>query len=177
MRYILDANLNDKQFSNNLATLTKQLFELTKNYFELDDSFKQQLTIAAKLYPSGSNIHFYSQNKHSYYIAQTALEYGFTHKDITLISTLMKYAKNKLPAKSHLEKYQTLLPEENVVNALSFILSLSITLLSHRPRNIDFELLFSNGVLEVRSNNNLYLAKDSVIKLQCLKDFQVVFNS
>ena len=88
----------------------------------------------------------------------------------------MKYAKNKLPAKSHLEKYQMLLPEENVVNALSFILSLSITLLSHRPRNIDFELLFNNGVLEVNSKNNLYLAKDSVIKLQCLKDFQVLFN-
>lgn len=177
VRYILDANLNDKQFSNNLANLTKQLFDLTKDYFALDESFKKQLSIAAKLYPSGSNIHFYSQNKHSYYIAQTALEYGFTHQDITLISTLMKYAKNKLPAKSHLEKYQNLLPEEKVVNSLSFILSLSIILLSHRPRNINFDLSFENGVLEVSSQQNLYLAKDSVEKLQCLKDFKVIFNS
>jgi exopolyphosphatase / guanosine-5'-triphosphate,3'-diphosphate pyrophosphatase len=177
VRYILDTNLNDKQFSNNLANLTKHLFDLTKDYFSLDESLKKQLSIAAKLYPSGSNIHFYSQNKHSYYIAQTALEYGFTHQDITLISTLMKYAKNKLPAKSHLEKYQKLLPEEKVVNSLSFILSLSIILLSHRPRNINFELSFDNGVLAVNSQQNLYLAKDSVEKLQCLKEFKVIFNS
>ncbi len=177
VRYILDAHLSDKHFSNNLATLTKHLFSITQEYFGLDSSFKQQLTIAAKLYPSGSNIHFYSQNKHSYYIAQTALEYGFTHQDITLISTLMKYAKNKLPAKSHLEKYQRLLPQESVVNSLSFILSLGITLLNHRPRNIDLELSFKNGILEVKSQSNLYLAKESIAKLQCLKDFQVVFNS
>lgn len=177
VRYILDTHLSDKQFSNNLTTLTKKVFDLTHQFFDIDYSFREKLSIAAKLYQTGSNIHFYSQNKHSYYIAQTALEYGFTHKDITLISTLMKYAKNKLPAKSHLDKYEMLLPQERVVNSLSFILSLSIILLSHRPRNIDFELSFNEGVLEVKSGNNLYLAKESVEKLQCLKEFRVEFNS
>lgn len=176
VKYILDAHLSDKQFSNNLTKLSKQLFDLTYQFFNLDASYREKLSIAAKLYPCGSNIHFYSQNKHSYYIAQTALEYGFTHKDITLIATLMKFAKNKLPAKSHIEKYQMLLPEEKTLNPLSFLLSLSIILLSHRPRNIDFELSFHDGVLEVSSQNNLYLAKESVDKLQCFKDFEVVFN-
>ncbi|QOP41670.1 Ppx/GppA phosphatase family protein [Sulfurimonas marina] len=177
VRYILDAHLSDKEFSNNLTKLSKQLFDLTHSYFNIDQVYRERLSIAAKLYPTGSNIHFYSQNKHSYYIAQTALEYGFTHQDITLISTLMKYAKNKLPAQSHIDKYQILLPNEETVNSLSFLLSMSIILLSHRPRNIDFELSFNDGVLEVKSSSNLYLAKDSVEKLQCLKDFRVIFNS
>ena len=89
----------------------------------------------------------------------------------------MKFAKNKLPARSHIEKYQMLLPEEQTLNPLSFLLSLSIILLSHRPRNIDFELSFKNGILEVSSQSNLYLAKDGVAKVQCFKDFQVVFNA
>ncbi|MDH4945365.1 Ppx/GppA phosphatase family protein [Sulfurimonas sp. C5] len=177
VKYILDAHLSDKQFSNNLTKLTKQIFDLTYEFFNLDYSYREKLSIAAKLYPSGSNIHFYSQNKHSYYIAQTALEYGFTHQDITLIATLMKFAKNKLPARSHIEKYQMLLPEEQILNPLSFLLSLSIILLSHRPRNIDFELSFKNGILKVSSQSNLYLAKDGVAKVQCFKDFQVVFNA
>lgn len=177
MRYILDAHLSDKQFSNNLTKLTKQIFDLTHQFFDIDQNYREKLSIAAKLYPTGSNIHFYSQNKHSYYIAQTALEYGFSHKDITLISTLMKYAKNKLPAKSHFEKYALLLPEEHVVNSLSFLLSLSIVLLSHRPRNIDFSLEFNEGVLKVTTQSNLYLAKNSIEKLQCPKEVQVVFNS
>ncbi|MFT7859856.1 MAG: Ppx/GppA phosphatase family protein [Sulfurimonas sp.] len=176
VRYILDAHLSDKQFANNLTKLTKQLFDLMHRFFDIDASFREKLSIAAKLYSSGSNIHYYSQNKHSYYIAQTALEYGFTHQEIILIATLMRYAKNKLPSKSHLAKYAILLPEESTVNSLSFILSLSIILLSHRPRNIDFEVDFKEGILEVRSKANLYLAKDSVEKIQCLKDVQVVFK-
>lgn len=177
VRYILDTHLSNKEFSNNLAKLTKQLFDLTSSFFKLEAHYREKLSIAAKLYPTGSSIHYYSQNKHSYYISQTALEYGFSHQDITLISTLMKYAKNKLPAKSHLEKYGMLLPQESTVNALSFILSLSIILLSHKPRNLDFKFKFDNGVLEVQSKQNLYLAKESVDKIQCMKDFRVIFNS
>ena len=69
-------------------------------------------------------------------------------------------------------------PEINVTNYLSYILSLSITLLSHRPRNIDFELSFEEGILSVESKNNLYIAKYATGKLECNnKEFRVNFNS
>ena len=179
VRYILDSHVNDKQFANNLTTLSKKLFDITASYFGLEHRYREQLSLAAKLYPSGSNIHFYSQNKHTYYIVQTALEYGFTHHDITLIATLVKYAKNKLPAKSHLQKYADLLPSNNsTTNHLSFLLSLSIVLLSHHPRNINFSLRFDNGVLHVISDENLYLVKDLIQKLQFSdKRFQVKISA
>ena len=179
VRYILDSHVNDKQFSNNLTSLSKKLFDLTASYFGLGLHYREKLSLAAKLYPSGSNIHFYSQNKHTYYIVQTALEYGFTHYDITLIATLVKYAKNKLPAKSHLQKYADLLPsEQTITHHLSFLLSLSIILLSHHPRNINFSLRFNNGVLHVTSKENLYLVKDLIEKLQFSdKGFQVKISA
>jgi len=175
VKYLLDANLSDTTLSNQLNLLSKKLFDLSYKYLGLDKKYRYELALAAKLYPIGSNLHFFSQNKHSYYLIQSALEYGFTHKSITLIATLTKYAKNKLPAPSHLQKYQELLPSEATTNALSFLLSLSIALLSHRPRNIDFDLKFQDGILFVETLKSLYLSKDAVKKLDCNKNFEIRF--
>lgn len=176
VRYIIDKYVQDKQFSNNLALLSKKIFDLTYEYFDIDYKYRRNLALAAKLYPAGSSIHFYSQNKHTYYLIQTALEYGFTHHDIMLIATLTKYAKNKLPSNAHLQLYKQLLPKEQVTKTLSFLLSLSIVLLSHRPRNLDFELNFEGDTLHVNSSNRLYLAQEAIEKLKCEhQDFKVLF--
>ena len=178
VRYILDSYVQDKAFSNNLASLSKKIFDLTAEYFCIDTKYKKALSIAAKLYPAGSSVHFYSQNKHTYYIIQSALEYGFTHNDIMLISTLTKYAKNRLPSDTHLQLYAKLLPENvHIIHSLSYMLSLSIALLSHRPRNIDFEMQFSKGVLQIESKTKLYIAQTAASKLECKdKQFKVIFN-
>ena len=176
VRYLLDSFVQDKHYSNNLTLLSKKLFDLTHEYFHIDSKYRQSLSIAAKLYPAGSSIHFYSQNKHTYYLIQSALEYGFTHNEIMLIATLTKYAKNKLPSSAHMQLYKKLLPPEKTTKYLSFLLSLSIALLSHRPRNIDFELRFEKDSLHVSAKKELYLAKEAVAKLVCEHpDFQVLF--
>ena len=117
-------------------------------------------------------------NKHTYYLIQNALEYGFTHHSNTLIATLSKYAQNKLPTASHLKKYEDLLPTTQTTMALSFLLSLSISLLSHRPRNIDFDMEFKEGILTINSKSVLYISEYAVSKLDATeKDFRVLFNS
>ena len=177
IKHLLDAHVLDSSFSQQTTLLSKKIFDLTQEYFDLDVQYRSELATAAKLYPIGSSIHFYSQNKHSYYLIQTALEYGFSHKSITLIATLAKYAKVRLPAESHIEKYVALLPDTKTLNALSYILSLSIALLSHRPRNIDFELQFKNKTLTVVSEENLYITKNVVSKLHTpQKHFKVKFS-
>jgi len=175
VKYILDTHVGDKTFSNHLNLISKKLFDLTKDYLGIDEKYRYELALAAKLYPAGSSVHFYSQNKHTYYLIQSALEYGFSHKSITLIATLTKYAKSRLPASSHLKKYSTLLPKEDTTKALSFLLSLSIALISHRPRNIDFDMKFIDGVLHIESTKPMYLSQDAVIKLDCNKKFKVKF--
>ena len=175
VRYLLDTHVNDSNFSNQLNFLSKELFDLMHQYLNIDIKYKHELRVAAKIYPAGSNIHFYSQNKHSYYLIQSALEYGYTHSQILLISTLAKYAKKKLPSSRHREKYAVLLPTKETLNSLSYLLSLSIALLSHKPRNIDFKLDFKDGLLSVNSSTELYLSKDAVNKLDCDRDIIVQF--
>ena len=178
VHYILDSHLSNKTYANNLTHVTKKIFDLTSEYFQIDTQYRYELAIAAKLYPTGSSVHFYSQNKHTYYLIQSALEYGFTHKSILLIATLTRYAKSKLPSTTHIQKYKELLPDTHTCNVLSFLLSLSIALLSHRPRNIDFILSFHNNTLQVQSDNSLYLAKEATQKLECSHpDFHITFLS
>ena len=174
-RYILDTHVDEKEFSNQLNSLTKKIFDMTHKHLKIDSSYRYELAIAAKLYPSGNNIHFFSKNKHSYYLIQSALEYGFTHNQITLIATLCNYAKRKLPSSLHIEKYKELLPKTKTLNALSYILSLSISLLVHRPRNIDFDMNFEDGVLEIISKEPLRLSKEAVNKLEEINNLKVVF--
>ena len=92
-----------------------------------------------------------------------------------LIATLSKYTTSKLPALTHLKKYKALLPQEQTTNALSYIFSLSIALLSHRPRNIDFDLKFKDGEMFVVSQNNLYLSQEAIKKIDCNQKITINF--
>jgi len=173
-RYILDSHISEKPIANQLNFLVKKIFDLTHKHLSIDEGYRRELSIAAKLYPCGSSIHFYSNNKHSYYILQSALEYGFTHKQITLISTLCKYAKKKLPSSSHIQKYQELLPDKDTLNALNFILSLSVSLVAHRPRDIKYDFAFEDGVLKISSDESLRLCKESFSKLDTIENLKVI---
>jgi exopolyphosphatase/guanosine-5'-triphosphate,3'-diphosphate pyrophosphatase len=176
VRHILDAHVSDKEYSNNLNKLSKKLFDILQDKFSLDALYRRDLAIAAKLYPSGGSIHQFAQNRHSYYLLQSSLEYGFTQKQMVLISTLVRYAKRRLPSSAHIEKYQVLLPDVRTLNTLSYILTLSIYLLSHRPRNIDFELCLDGNKLIVDSKDKMYLAKEDLATLKPLEDLEIVFN-
>lgn len=175
MRYLLDSHLIDSNFSNQLNILSKKIFDLTYKHFGLDIKYRYDLRVASKLYPTGGSIHFYSKNRHSYYLIQSALEYGFKHEQIILIATLARYAKNKLPSASHIEKYKELLPDTKTINELSYIISLSIIFLSHKPRNVDFNLSFKDGVLKVDSKSSLYLSKEAIQKLSKIDNLEVQF--
>jgi len=173
VRSLLDSHIDDKNFSNQLNFLSKKIFDLTYKHLDLDVKYRYELSISAKLYISGNSIHFYSKRKHSYYLIQSALEYGFTHQQTILIATLVRF--NSSISDLHYDNYSLLLPDKNIVNKLSYILSLSDALLSHKPRNIDFELKFEDGELKIESKSNLYLTKEAVNKLPEIKDLKVTF--
>ncbi len=175
VRYILDSHIDNTAYSNQLCKIAKSLFDISHEKLHIDKKYRYELAIAAKLCTSGSNIHFYSQYKHSYHIIQDALEFGFTHQETTLIATLIKYAKRKLPSSSHIQKYKDLLPNIDNLNYLSSLLSISISLLSHQPKNIDFNIEFKDNIFEINSKNNLYLAKENLKKIDLTKNITIKF--
>ncbi len=177
VRCILDLHINNASSSNQISSVAKKLFDLTYKDLNIDKNYRYELAIAAKLCLSGNSIHYYSHNKHSYNLIKDALEFGFTHKEIILIATLAKYAKRKLPSSLHVDKFRDLLPDVQQLNSLSYLLSLSIALLSHYPRNVDFTVSFENNELNIKSKNSLYLAKESISRLESLDNLTVRFLS
>ena len=175
VRYLLDTYIKDPNHSNQLAKVAKELFALMATYYEIGEKYKKALVIAAKLSPIGSALHIYSSHQHSYNLIQTALEYGFTHDEIILIATLTKYSKKRAPTSAHINEYKNILPDERVAEVLSFIISLASALLTHRPRNLDMEFSFENGILHVSSKSNLYLSKDEVKNLDFIEGLKVEF--
>ena len=176
VRYLIDKHTLNKKESNQLSRISKELFDLLYMTLNIEPRFRHELSIAAKLAHIGESLHFYSYHQHSYYLTQTALEYGFTHQQIMLISTLVRFHKRKQPKKSHLETYASLLPDEKTVIALSYILSLANTLTVHRPLNIDFTLSFEeNTILVKKLKKPLYLAQEAVKNLDLPKELAVKF--
>ncbi len=176
VRYLIDRYIQNKQHANLLSQLSKEIFDLVYEELQLPIKYKFHINLAAKLYPVGGSIHYYSKHKHSYYIIQATLEYGFTHFDTLLIATLTRYAKRKLPSKEHYEKYQNLLPEKKVLDKLSFIVSLAVALLTHRPKRKDFSLLYKDKTLYIlQKKESLRVSREAVEKLKDIKSLDVRF--
>jgi len=176
VRYLLDNHTLDTHFANQLSSTAKNLFDLLSESFDLPAHYRYELSIAAKLSHIGESLHFYSYHQNSYYLIKSALEYGFTHEQIMLIATLVRFQKRKRPTASHIERYEILLPDEEVLSRLSYLISLANTLLIHRPKNIDFRLKFENGVLLVKAvNKPLYLASEAVRNLSAPTDLSIHF--
>jgi len=175
VRYLLDNYVDNKQQSNLLSKVAKEIFDLVSKDLNIPQKYRVHVALAAKLYPVGGSIHYYSKHKHSYYIIQAALEYGFTHFDTLLIATLNRYAKRKLPSKEHYEKYKKLLPEKEVLDSLSFIVSIAVALLTHRPQKKDFSLSYKDQTLYILETNSLRVSQEAVEKLKFIKSLDIRF--
>ncbi len=163
LKYLIDQHSHNAQLRNLRVKLTKRLFTLLNQELALGPELEKSLLIAAKLAKIGASHHFYSFQKHSHYLALTALDYGYTHQEIALISMLVLYQLGKGVKKSYIEEYQVLLPSLQTIKQLTNILALADALLANHPSKIDFELSIEDGVLIVTSaKKRAYLVQESV---------------
>ena len=163
LKYLLDQYTHNSGQRALRVKLTHTLFDLMYQKLGLSEALLPALTTATKLSKVGASIHFYSYQSHSYYLTQTALEYGYSHSEITLISTLVRFQSAKKIKSSYYEKYQDLLPNIQVLNTLTSIMALAEALLYHHPRTIDYEFILEDDQLVIKSNKKeIYLAKEAV---------------
>lgn len=162
LRFLLDTHATHSNHGIQCASVVKKIFEITHEYLQLETSLKTQLVMAAKLLPSGLGVRYFAYQKHSFYLAMSGLDYGLTHREITLISHLLLYKKGEessdlIPKNS----YEKLLPEKKKLNALHSLLWLSHTLLTSRSHLDNLSFSFDDGVLTV-SSPHLYLAQEQL---------------
>jgi exopolyphosphatase/guanosine-5'-triphosphate,3'-diphosphate pyrophosphatase len=165
VRSLLDRFCIDEERSRCIYNLSRRLYGVLHPLFDPYGEYETDLLMAARLTNIGTKIDFYEHHKHSAYIILSDLEYGVTHQQIALVSTLVRYHKKKLPSKSHLKELAPLLPKNEVMMWLSFILSLAETL----NRDLSCPSItpsYEKGVLTIKSDRELYLAAEEIKNLQ-----------
>lgn len=177
VRYLLDTYRSEEKQGNRLSIVSSQLFDLFEAPLSLKKKYKPALLTASKVTTLGADLNFYAQQEYAYYLLKGSLEYAFTHKEIMLIATLVRYQNKKRPSKLHREKYRNLLPNDATLENIGFILLLSRILLSHYPQNIDFILEFHDNTLFVTAKKEkLYLAQEQVNNITLPKNLNIIFK-
>lgn len=166
-------NIKDSQYVSKIAL---ELFDSLEYIHQIDEKYKKELKVASKLYSIGRSLSFYQEHLHSFYFIINNLNYNFSHKEKVLIALLVKYHTKKLPSFEDVKAYEILLPEIEIVNWLSFIISLAKCLNSNLG-NIPLKFNYENHTLTIKSTQELFLAKECIKKLVKPASFAIVIES
>jgi exopolyphosphatase/guanosine-5'-triphosphate,3'-diphosphate pyrophosphatase len=145
--------------------------------FKIKDnmSYEYELLSALKLSAIGKTLTIYKSHQHAFYIASQELNYGFTHREIILISVLLRMHGKELLYKPLYEQYKALLPQKSSIQWLSFIYTLTVFL--HEASNsAKITFTFENSTLIITSDKPLYLAKEKIKSLQKPIPFAIIIN-
>jgi len=170
VRYLLDTHAVHSNHGVECSAVFKKLFDATHEHLKLAPSWRHELSIAAKLLPIGLGVRYYAYQKHSHYLALSALDYGLTHSQIALISHLLLFKKGEsssdlLPKNS----YGSLLPDNKTLDTLHYLLWLSHILLAGRISAQSVTVSFSDGELRIQAHQ-LYLAREQLKNLVAPKN-------
>ncbi|MDR1284650.1 MAG: Ppx/GppA family phosphatase [Campylobacteraceae bacterium] len=155
-----------------MTKISEELFWKLKPLHKLNDRFLHPLITAAKLASIGRALNFYQEHLHSAYFILNNLNYGFTHQDKVLISTIVRFYGKKV-YESDIQVYKDLLPSIKEINWLVFILSLAKTLFTNgATENIKFEL--TGNFFHIICPKPLYLVKSAIKNINKPESFAIV---
>ncbi|PHM18535.1 MAG: phosphatase [Sulfuricurvum sp. PD_MW2] len=178
VRYLLDTYAQYSNHPLECSHLCKRMFDLLHDHLEINPKYKHELVIAAKLIGIGIGVRYYAYQRHSHYLAMSALDYALSHSQIVLISHLLLFKKGT-NASELIQKnsYEPLLPDHTTLNTLSSILWLSHILLAGRVKASEITLeIDSDTHALVIGGSSLYLAHEQLKNIVLPKHLTLVFK-
>jgi len=140
-----------------------------------DFRFENELRSALKLSSIGNTLTIYKAHQTAFYIAMQELNYGFTHKEMLLISMLLRMHGKSLLHKPLFESFKPLLPPKETLLWLSFIYTLTLFIAeASNGASISFE--YTEQTLTITSDKTLYLARESIKSLEKPISFAIILN-
>ena len=172
VRSLLDRFQIDEKQSAYLGSNAGKIFDVLKPMHNLDDKFRTLLVIASKLHSIGSTLNFYKSNDNAFDFILNGLNYDFLHTSRVVVAHTIKFSKKSLPSKSDILKYQELLPSLEVMQWMSFMISLNIAINQDlsRPK---VEYVLNNNTLEINLSNKSFLIESNIDKLETPEDLSI----
>ncbi|MDD5406674.1 MAG: Ppx/GppA phosphatase family protein [Sulfurovaceae bacterium] len=155
--------------------VAKKLYDLCIEHFEFETEYKNELLSALSLSDIGKNLNIYKANRHSFYIALQELNYGFTHKQMIFIATLLRAGKSAKIKKSLYKKYNDLLPSKKTMKWYSFIFILSLLIIEY-SHEAKIGFTYDNQTLTIYSDKPLYLIKEAIKEIRKPTSFAIIIK-
>jgi len=160
VRTIIDVYNINTTLSTYEVKIALELFDLLKEEWKLEKSFKTHLKYGLKLSRAGNLIDFYDFHKHTDYILLNSLHYGFSHSDRLLISKIIRLHKKERIREQDLKPFASLLPPVEVVEKLSFLFWVAKMLnIGNNCPPVKIEKRDGKIVI---TGKNLYLARENL---------------
>lgn len=83
--------------TSRVRRLSQRLFDELEPLHKLGDAERQLLDAAALLHDIGLTVNYYDHHKHGAYLIETAGLSGFTHRELAIVSTLVRYHRKGTP--------------------------------------------------------------------------------
>jgi exopolyphosphatase / guanosine-5'-triphosphate,3'-diphosphate pyrophosphatase len=172
VRSLLDRFQIDEKQSAFMGNNAGKIFDVLKPLHNLDDKFRTLLVVASKLYSIGSTLNFYKSNDNAFDFILNGLNYDFLHTSRVVVAHTIKFSKKSLPSKSDILKYEELLPSLEVMQWMSFMISLNIAINQDlsRPK---VEYVLNNNTLEIYLSNKSFLIQSNIDKLESPEDLTI----
>lgn len=155
--------------------MASKLYAVLQKDIQDGQAYEAELLWALKLSSIGKTLNIYRSHQHAFYIAMQELNYGFSHKEMILISLLLRMHGKELLHKPLFQSFEPLLPEKQTLLWLSFIYTLSVFLHeASNAANISFS--YDNKTLRIRSDKPLYLAKEKIKALEKPVPFAIIIE-
>lgn len=169
VRSLLDRFQIDEKQSAYFGNNAKKIFDVLKPLHNLDSKYRSLFVIASKLHSIGSTLNFYKSNDNAFDFILNGLNYDFLHTSRVIVAHTIKFSKKSLPTRADILKYEELLPSLNVMQWLSFMISLNIAV------NQDFsrpkvEYILNDEILEINLPNKSFLIQSNIDKLESPED-------
>ncbi len=172
VRSLLDRFQIDEKQSAFMGNNAGKIFDILKPMHNLDNKFRTLLVVASKLHSIGSTLNFYKSNDNAFDFILNGLNYDFLHTSRVVVAHTIKFSKKSLPSKSDILKYQDLLPSLEVMQWMSFMISLNIAINQDlsRPK---VEYVLNNNTLEINLSNKSFLIETNIDKLESPEELKI----
>ncbi|WP_151951670.1 Ppx/GppA phosphatase family protein [Aliarcobacter butzleri] len=169
VKSLLDRFQIDEKQSAYFGNNAKKIFDSLKPLHKLDNKYKELLVVASKLNSIGSVLNFYKSNDNAFDFILNGLNYDFLHTSRVIVAYTIKFSKKSLPSQEDILKHKDLLPSLEVVEWMSFMISLNIAI------NQDFsrpkvEYVLENKTLKINLPNKSFLIESNIDKIETPQD-------
>ena len=157
------------------SDIATALYSTLQSEMQDDLQYLPELKWALELSTIGNTLTIYKSHQTAFYIAMQELNYGFSHKEMLLISMLLRMHGKSLLHKPLFESFKPLLPPKETLLWLNFIYTL--TRFIYEASN-DAKVIFDykNQTLTIFSDRSLYLAKEKIKSLEKPVPFAIIIK-